>query len=71
MKTKAAKRNARKPTKHPWPKLAAPRVRTKTFRDGSALILDQHGGTFGLIEARTPYRVRKGAKSQPLARRHG
>lgn len=71
MKTKAAKQKARKPAKHRWPKLAAPRMRTKTFRDGSAVILDQNGGIIGLIEARTPYRVRKRAGFRPLARRPG
>ena len=40
------------------------------FADGSAVILDQHGGIIGLIEARTPYRVRKCVKSLPLANSH-
>ncbi len=71
MNTKSVKPSGRKAKARRAPTLAAPRRRTKTFRDGSALILDQHGGTIGLIEARTPYRVRQGAKSQPLARRHG
>ena len=70
MNTTKAKRNPRKPTKRRWPRPAAPRLRTKTFKDGSAVILDQRGGIIGLIEARMPYRVRRRAQPRPLANSH-
>ena len=46
------------------------RARLKAFSDGSALILDERGRTIGLIEARTPYRVRKSAGSRPPTSDH-
>jgi hypothetical protein len=71
MNSKRAKPNGRK-SKDPYaPKPAASRTRTKTFQDGSALILDERGGTIGLIEARQRYRVGKRANSERLAGKPG
>lgn len=36
-----------------------PGLRTRIFRDGSAVILNPNGSIIGLIEARAPYRVRR------------
>jgi hypothetical protein len=71
MSTKPAKPGGRKAKARRVPKPAAPRSRIKTFRDGSAVILDQHGDVVGWIEARTRYRVRQGDKSRPQAGTHG
>jgi hypothetical protein len=62
MNAKAAKPTGRKSKRRRARKRAAPRTMTKTFRDGSAVILDPRGGIIGLIEARTPYRVRRRTK---------
>lgn len=53
MKTEAAKPNGRKSAARRAPRRAAPRIRTQTFQDGSAVVLDLQGGTTMLIEART------------------
>ena len=53
MKTKPAKPSKRRPKARRV--LGAGALRTKTFQDGSALILEQNGGIIGLIESRTPY----------------
>ncbi len=67
MSAPTAKPKARKSAKRRAPKRSAPRVSTKTFRDGSAVILDEHGVIIGLIEARTRYRVRRRAKPKRSA----
>jgi hypothetical protein len=59
MKTKPAKPSERKPKARHAPGPVKLRTRVKTFHDGSALILDTHGGIIGLIEAQPRYRVRK------------
>jgi len=62
MKIKPAKTSRRKPSARRAPRTGALGPKAKNFQDGSALILDVHGGTIGLIEARTPYQVRKRAR---------
>ena len=54
----------------PSARACRPRVRTKTFKEGSTVILDQQGGIIGMIEARTPYHVRRRAETRRLANRH-
>jgi len=56
MSAKKAKPNARTPTDRRAYRVKVRRVTTKTFRDGSAVILDGHDGIIGLIEARPRYR---------------
>lgn len=58
----------RKPTTRLRSRCVGPRV--QTFRDGSAVILDEHGGIIGIIEARPRYRVRRNQKAgRPAAAR--
>lgn len=62
MNAEAAKPTGRKSAARRAPRRAAPRIRTQTFQDGSAVVLDRQGGTTMLIEARTSYRVWRRAK---------
>lgn len=63
MKPKKPKTRPRQPTPRPRRQRAAPRARVQTFRDGSAVILDEHGGIMGMIEARPRYRVQRSQKA--------